>query len=197
MKLIEVVKQNCTACGSCISACPLDAINIDRGHAIISEDCNSCGMCIDSCPADAIIKDTQRIPDEHEVKHLSQCRDIWVFAECRQGKPAHVVYELLGEARRNVRGSKHKVAAVLISGESKEIESDLISYGADIVYSVEGQIFEHFRDEPYVDAIEELVKKYKPLAILFGATAIGRSLAPRLAARLKTGLSADCTSLED
>ncbi len=196
MKLIKVVNQNCTACGSCISACPLGAIRIDEGHAIISEDCNSCGMCIDSCPADAIIKETQRLPEGFEVKHLSQCRDIWVFAECREGRPAHVVYELLGEAVRMVRGSQHKVAAVLVSDESKGIETDLINHGADIVYSVEGPIFGHFRDEPYVDVIEELVKEHKPLAILFGATAVGRSLAPRLAARLKTGLSADCTSLE-
>lgn len=196
MKLIKVVNQNCTACGSCISACLLGAIRIDEGHVIISEDCNSCGMCIESCPADAIIKETQRLPEGFEVKHLSQCRDIWVFAECREGKPAHVVYELLGEAVRMVRGSQHKVAAVLVSDESKGIETDLINHGADIVYSVEGPIFEHFRDEPYVDVIEELVKEHKPLAILFGATAVGRSLAPRLAARLKTGLSADCTSLE-
>jgi electron transfer flavoprotein alpha subunit len=196
MILMKIDKKNCTACGSCISACPLGAINIDEEHAVISKDCNSCRICIDFCPEDAIIEETQQIPAELETNHLDQCRDLWVFAECREGKTAQVVYELLGEARRKVKGSKHKVAAVLLSGELKGIETDLISHGADIVYLVEGQIFEHFREEPYVDAIEQLVKEHKPLAILFGATAVGRSLAPRLAARLKTGLSADCTSLE-
>ncbi|MGI6485372.1 MAG: FAD-binding protein [Tepidanaerobacteraceae bacterium] len=197
MSLIKIIEQNCTACGNCTHSCPLDAIHIDEGHAVISEDCNSCGMCIDACQADAIVKDIKCLPSEIQVKHLRQCSDIWVFAECRDGRPAQVVYELLGEARRKVTDSIHKVAAVLITDESDGfIEEDLINHGADIVYLVQGQIFEHFRDEPYIGVIEELVKEYKPLAMLFGATLVGRSLAPRLAARLKTGLSADCTSLE-
>jgi electron transfer flavoprotein alpha subunit len=94
-----------------------------------------------------------------------------------------------------VEGKSRDVAAVLVCDDRKLYPTELISRGADKVYVIEDPILKDFRDQPYTRAICNLVEDEKPLAILFSATATGRSIAPRIAARLKTGLSADCTSL--
>ena len=118
-------------------------------------------------------------------------KDIWVYAECRNGQIAPVTMELLGEARRLAEGTEHSVAAVLIGGP---VAHELFEHGADIVYHAD--LAEDFRTLSHTRVICDAVKTYQPLALLFGATALGRSLAPRVASRLQTGLSADCTDLK-
>ena len=123
-------------------------------------------------------------------------KNVWVFVELREGKIAPVVLELLGEGKKLAQGLEERLCAVVLSsGTDKSIPEQLSQYGADVVYSVESPLLEHYTTDGYTTAMAELVRKETPAILLFGATHIGRDLAPRLAARLNTGLTADCTSL--
>ncbi|MGB9679628.1 MAG: electron transfer flavoprotein subunit alpha/FixB family protein [Thermoanaerobacteraceae bacterium] len=127
---------------------------------------------------------------------MEEYKNIWVFAEQRQGNIMGVSLEILGEARKLADKKGVKVIAVLIGNNMKETAKDLINYGADIVYLVESELLANYTTDGYAKVIVELVQKYKPEIILYGATYIGRDLAPRIASRLHTGLTADCTGLD-
>ncbi|ATW23547.1 electron transfer flavoprotein subunit alpha [Candidatus Formimonas warabiya] len=196
---IQILRDKCIGCGICMDACLQNAIELDdENTAVIGAACNMCGSCVPECPSEAIRKSGAGAEnlDYLDVSHLAGCRDIWVITELRDGRIASCTMELLGEAHRLVKGTAHSVAAVLLCKEVGLYPSELIAAGADKVYTIQNKMFKQFKDQPYKEAILRLVKEEKPLAILFSATAMGRSLAPRLAAALKTGLSADCTQLE-
>ena len=123
-------------------------------------------------------------------------KNIWVFCEARDGELQSVALELLGVARELAEKTGEKVAALLLGHNVKSKAQELIAYGADQVYVVDDERLATFVTEPYAQAVTQIAKAYEPSVILFGATSIGRDLAPRLSARLKTGLTADCTKLE-
>ena len=123
-------------------------------------------------------------------------KNIWVFCEQRDGEVQSVALELLGVARELAEKTGEKVNAVLLGHNVTGKASDLIAHGADGVYVVDDEHLERFVTEPYAQAVTHIARKYEPNVILFGATSIGRDLAPKLSARLKTGLTADCTKLE-
>lgn len=123
-------------------------------------------------------------------------KNIWVFCEQRDGEIQNVALELIGVARELAEKTGEKVNAVLLGHNVAEKAGELIAHGADGVYVVDDVRLERFVTEPYAQAITHIARKYEPNVILFGATSIGRDLAPRLSARLKTGLTADCTKLE-
>ena len=124
-------------------------------------------------------------------------KNIWVFCEQRDGQLQSVALELLGIARELAAKTNEKVGAVLLGHNVTERAKELIAYGADEVYLVDDEALKHFVTEPYAQAVYSLVKEFDPNVLLFGATSIGRDLAPRLSARLHTGLTADCTKLEN
>ena len=123
-------------------------------------------------------------------------KNIWVFCEQRDGELQNVALELLGVARELAAKTNEKVCAALLGYNVSDKAKELVAYGADEVHVVDDKNLEKFVTEPYAQAITEIARKYEPSVILFGATSIGRDLAPRLSARLKTGLTADCTKLE-
>ena len=123
-------------------------------------------------------------------------KNIWVFCEQRDGELQSVALELIGVARELAEKTGEKVAALLLGHNVKSKAQELIAYGADQVYVVDDEKLATFVTEPYAQAVTQIAKAYEPSVILFGATSIGRDLAPRLSARLKTGLTADCTKLE-
>ena len=123
-------------------------------------------------------------------------KNIWVFCEQRDGELQSVALELLGVARELSENTGEKVGALLLGHNISGKAKDLVAYGADEVFVVDDERLETFITEPYAQAVTALANEYKPSVILFGATSIGRDLAPRLSARLKTGLTADCTKLE-
>ena len=123
-------------------------------------------------------------------------KNIWVFCEQRDGQLQSVALELLGVARELAEKTGEKVGAILLGHNVKAKAKDLIAYGADEVHVVDDERLSSFVTEPYTQAVTQIAKEYTPSVILFGATSIGRDLAPRLSARLKTGLTADCTKLE-
>lgn len=122
--------------------------------------------------------------------------NIWVFCEQRDGELQSVALELLGVARELAEKTGEKVGAILLGHKIKNKAADLIAHGADEVHVVDDERLGMFVTEPYTQAITQIAREYTPSVILFGATSIGRDLAPRLSARLKTGLTADCTKLE-
>ena len=123
-------------------------------------------------------------------------KNIFVFCEQRDGVLQNVALELLGVARELAEKTGEKVNAVLLGPGVQGRAAELIAHGADTVYVVDHENLEKFVTEPYAQAMTHIARKYEPNVILFGATSIGRDLAPRLSARLKTGLTADCTKLE-
>ena len=123
-------------------------------------------------------------------------KDIYVVAEQRDGNIAKVTMELLGEATKLAGELGEKVYAVLMGDQIKDKAQDLIEHGADCVVVVEDPMLAEYVTEPYAKALTAVIKNYDPNIVLFGATSIGRDLAPRVAARVHTGLTADCTRLD-
>ena len=108
----------------------------------------------------------------------------------------NVTFELLGAAKELCAKLEEKCCAVLVTAAAGELPQQLIAAGADVVYVIEDAKYAEYDTELYTDAICQLSKKYDPASIMFGATDDGRDLAPRVAARLHTGLCADCTALD-
>jgi len=123
-------------------------------------------------------------------------RDVWVFAEQRNSELHDVSLELLGKARELADRAGGKIAAVLMGCQIRGISRTLINHGADTVYVADDPELENYRLLPYTHVFENLIKEHKPDIVLVGATAMGVELAPRLAARLRTGLSAHCIDLK-
>ena len=121
---------------------------------------------------------------------------VWVFAEQREGQLQKVSLELLGEGRKIADKLGSKLTALLIGSKVKNLVEDLSRHGADEVLVVDAPELEHYTTDGYTKAICELANAKKPNIIFIGATFIGRDLGPRVAARLETGLTADCTSLD-
>lgn len=121
---------------------------------------------------------------------------MWVIAEQENGQLMNVTFELLGAAKELCAKLDEKCCAVLVTAAAGELPQQLIAAGADVVYVVEDAKYADYDTELYTDAICQLSKKYDPASIMFGATDDGRDLAPRVAARLHTGLCADCTALD-
>ncbi len=193
---IIINTEKCNGCKQCIESCPYSALEIKGGKAFINEYCEFCKTCLSTCPEGAIVEIEENYRDKAEMaEYLAAYRGVWIFAEQRDGNIASVAYELLGAGRRLADELKTELSAVLF-GASGDEAKELISWGADKVYHCEDSIFGTFNDEPYAQLLATLIKKYKPEIVLAGATPIGRSFIPRVAARLRTGLTADCTALE-
>jgi electron transfer flavoprotein alpha subunit len=184
--------DKCKGCEECLSSCPFDAIVIQEGKAFINEYCQACMACINVCPEGAIVEVEKEQPRVEDIKSF---KGVWVFAEQRSGKVASVAYELLGAGKRLADELHTELSAILFGAPESEAQ-ELIRWGADKVYVSNDKIFERFNDEPYARMLTSLIKEHRPEIVIAGATPIGRSFIPRVAARLRTGLTADCTALK-
>ncbi len=206
MNKIEVITLKCTGCGLCIKACPYNAIKlVDSPHqiesgrtvkqlAVINLDlCTYCGACVEACKKYNAIVLTK---EEKVVKEHTEYKNVWVYAEQRRGEIAPVVFELIAKGRELAEKLKVKTCSVLLGYKVKDLAKELIYYGSDIVYVVDDPVLQEFLDEPYSSVLSWLIEKEKPEIVLIGATNIGRSFASRVAARIRTGLTADCTGLD-
>lgn len=122
-------------------------------------------------------------------------KNLWVFIETHKGKARSVGLELLNPGKKLAGECGEALVAVIFGTDNQRNIKAAFAYGADEVISVEGPEFAHYNTETYTYAMEELVKKYRPSTILIGATIYGRDFGPRIACRLRTGLTADCTAL--
>ena len=195
---VIVHEEKCTGCERCVAACPYTAISVKEEKAALLPGCTVCGACIDVCEFGAI---TSEDLQGRLCMDVALFKGIHVFIEHDNQTASKVSLELLGKARdladeSSRQGKDQLVTAILIGYELGDMADELIAYGADHVIVVNDKSFKIYRTDIYTKAIVQIAGVKKPEILLFGATAQGRDLAPRIASRLRTGLTADCTALE-
>lgn len=188
---IIIDADKCTGCGNCVPACPFGVIEMVNDIAQVNEGCTLCAACLDVCAFDAItLEDSQADAQASDVH-----RGIWVFAEQRDGQLKSISYELLTRGRELADTLETELSAICLGHNVSDVER-LISYGADKVYLVDDPALADQPEDLYTGELVSLIRQHKPEIVLVGATSLGRSFIPRVAAILKTGLTADCTGLE-
>jgi electron transfer flavoprotein alpha subunit len=187
-----IEEELCNGCQRCFRACPYDAIEMRSDKAFILERCTGCGACLEACRQEAIKTDLtpRTIPD------FSAHRGVWVLVESPENEIHPVSLELLGEARRLGEKLEQKTTALVLGEDSDQLVPVLENHGAEEI--IQARLPESAAGDPVVvgHLVAGIVASRRPAILLVGATPWGRDLAPRLARRLETGLTADCTGLE-
>ncbi len=187
---INIDYDKCVNCEVCIPACPFGCLSMKDDKLVVSEGCNLCGACVNECPSQAItIEFAQK--EEAAAGH----QGVWVFAEQRDGKLKNVGFELLAKGRE-LADTLHTELDAVCFGHCVEGMDKLIAQGADKVYIVDSPELAANPEDLLTGQLISLIRQYKPEIVLAGATPLGRSFIPRVAAVLNTGLTADCTGLE-
>lgn len=176
-----------------LEVCPFNAITYIDGKVDISPACKNCKLCVKRGPKGAIeLVEDAALPEVNR----DEWQGIAVFADFDGGQLHNVTLELIGKAKELATQTQQKVIALLIGHDTASAADRLLCYGADEVYVYDNEEFAQFKTDVYSDVMSDFIRKIKPSCVLVGATDIGRSLAPRVAARFRTGLTADCTRLE-
>ena len=190
---LRVIEEKCTGCGACVSACPYGCITLVEGKATIDEGCcQLCGVCISACTEGAL----ELLEAAKEFEDKSKYKGVMVVAEQRRRKIHRITYELLWIGRKLADKLGEELTCVLIGKDVRKYAKGLVRRGADKVLVYDDERLEILREDPYADVIVDAVKAEMPSILLMGGTSFGRALAPVIAARLKTGLTADCTGLD-
>ena len=172
-----------------VPLCPFGALSYENGQLDISSGCKLCKMCVRKGQGLITFEE-----DKHEIDK-TPWKGVCVYADCSGGQLHRVTFELCGRARELADIIGHQVYALVIGYQVEACAKQLLHYGVDKVFVYDHSAFAHFRIEPYTAAFCDFIEKHKPSSILVGATNLGRQLAPRVAARCRTGLTADCTVL--
>ena len=175
-----------------LQICPFEAMEEVDGKIEINAACKMCKMCVKKGPKGAFIFEE----DEVVLINKDEWRGITVYVDHNDGEIHPVTYELIGKARELAAKINHPVNCVFVGNNIKDKCGQLLDYGVDEVFVYDSEEYDKFRIEPYSAALEDYINNNKPSIMLVGGTTLGRSLAPRLAARFKTGLTADCTILD-
>lgn len=191
MGKLKINQDKITNIDELIKICPFGAMENNNGKLEINAACKMCKMCVrkGNGAVDFIEEDIVRIDK-------SKWNGIAVYVDHVHGNIHPVTFELIGKARELAKKVNEKVYAVFVGFNINDKARELLHYGVDEVFVYDYKELENFRIEPYTAACEDFINKNKPAVLLVGATTIGRSLAPRIAARFRTGLTADCTILD-
>jgi len=194
--MLKIDKEKCTGCKICEKICPFGAITVIDDIAQVQDNCTLCGACVSQCPSGAISIERRQISEEE----LQLFSGVVIWAECEEKDeklvPKKVVRELLSQGRRLSDKLGQELSAVVLGDERIAGLDILIAHGADRVIRCRHRLLNRFTSEGFSSVIAALISKEKPSVFLFGATPHGRELAPRVAARLELGLTADCTGLD-
>lgn len=188
---IYINKEKCDLCRACEEVCPFNAIEISS-EVVINAACKMCRICAKKCPKGAI----SFIDQVRDDVNRDDWKGVLVFVEHMDGDVHPVTYELIGKGRGLADKISQPLYCIFIGNNISDKAKDLLNYGVDKVFIYDNEALQYFRVDIYSNAFEDCINNIKPSIILVGATSIGRSLAPRLAARFRTGLTADCTVLD-
>jgi electron transfer flavoprotein alpha subunit len=175
-----------------IKICPFDAIEVKKGRLEINSACKMCKICVKKGPPGII----EFIEDSRPKIKKNDWKGVAVYVDHVASEIHPVTYELLGKAIEIAKKINHPVYALFMGEGVLKKAAGLLHYGVDEIFAYDYPQLKDFRIEPYTAVFEDFINKVKPSIILVGATTTGRSLAPRVAARFKTGLTADCTVLD-
>lgn len=172
--------------------CPFGAIQVARQGLEINAACKMCRICVKKGPEGAF----EFMEDQVEQIDKDKWKGIVVYVDHVEGEIHPVTYELIGKAREMAAKINHPVYALFIGSGIADQADELLHYGVDQVFVYDEPELKDFRIEPYTASFEDFIEIHQPSIALVGGTTIGRSLAPRVAARFRTGLTADCTILD-
>ena len=194
---IKIDAEKCIGCGICVKECPFEAMTMTVGEGgkklpETGNGCTECGRCVEACPKGAIT----RTGTSMKNVDISMYHGVWVYAEQRAGKLMNVAIELLGEGRKLADEIGTELCAVLVGSGCEDLVDELFAYGAEKVYYANNPELKNYTTDGYTAAVYRAILKYKPEVVLYGATHIGRDLAPSVAVKCGTGLTADCTKLD-
>jgi Electron transfer flavoprotein, alpha subunit len=191
---IKIIKENVDreTFEALAEICPFDAFSYENAKLEVTAACKMCKMCLKNGPAGVLVLEE----DQKVAIDKSLYRGITVYVDHIEGKIHPVTFELIGKARELAAVIGHPVYALFMGNNIEEKANELLNYGVDKVFVYDQPELKDFVIEPYANVLEDFIEKVKPSSILVGATNVGRSLAPRVAARYWTGLTADCTILE-
>jgi electron transfer flavoprotein alpha subunit len=203
IEVAEIISDKCIGCQICVAECPVGAIEMSGGTALIDpEVCIGCGKCFEVCPVEAVkFERKRRLETVRKDKAMPQgrfagYRGVAVFIEVFEGQGATVSWELAGKARELAEKLHTNVTGLLLGHGVEQIAREAIAYGCDDVHVIDDPLLETYRSRPYGKALTALCEKVKPEILLIGATSAGRDLAGIVATNIETGLTADCTGLD-
>ena len=189
---IKVIVDKCTGCKLCVKVCAYDAVEVVDRIAVINERCTICGACVEACRFDAIEISRRSFKGQN----IEQYSGICLYAEHAHGAIASVVPEIIGAARELKKDLDRPISAILLGSSVRPLAEELFSYGVDEVWMVESPEIGEYNEDVQADLTAKILLEKKPEIFLGGGTIIGRSLLPRVAARILSGLTADCTELD-
>ena len=192
MAKIVINQDKVTEMKKVLDICPFGAIELNDGKLEIGAGCKMCKICVKTGPKGVF----EFVEDEVIKIDKDKWKGIAVYVDHHEGDIHPVTFELIGKAKEMAKKINQPVYCIFVGSNLEGKTDSLLSYGVDNVFVYDYKELKEFKIEPYTACVEAFIKEVKPTILLFGGTTIGRSLAPRLAARFKTGLTADCTILD-